>query len=131
MGLHTVSAREMTIDIEPEDSPKSNTSKNIKRGGKEAYYSDIVGDYIKDAITGAQHPWRIGTINEERFFRVVITCPSVDGYRKGRYDTSFGRGTHKAFYDSPEAYMKHNHCALDNVVIEAWHEQQQKFDVDM
>jgi len=83
------------------------------------YYSDIVGEYIKDAITGVQYPYRVGTKGEESFFRVVITTTPTSQARS----SVIGRGVHKAFYDSPHSYMKHHNCVLDEEFVENWYEQ--------
>ena len=87
------------------------------------YYSDIVGECIKDAITGAKYPWRVGSVNEQRFFRVMCTTSFVDPTRKGMYDSYAGRSARKAFYEDPYAYMQHRKIELDEDIVKKWYDK--------
>ena len=89
-----------------------NTSYNYKR--RRCYYSNIVGVFIVDAITGENYPWRVGSKDESRFFKVTNT---VNDYN---YQS---RDSRKAFYDSPYAYMNHNRIELDNEFLNNWYEK--------
>ena len=97
---------------------------------QDCYYSDTVGSYIKDAITGAKHPWRVGSYDEQRFFRVIYTADSANSVRKGLYDNYSKRTSRKAFYESPYAYlhhMRHQDIELDEAIIKSWYEKLEKF----
>ena len=114
-------------EISPVKSPKSSAFNNIKRSSSNSiYYSDTVGEYIKDAITGALQPWRVGSKDEDKFFRVIITTQSADAARKGNINNTMGRGAHKAFYETPLVYMKHNHCVLNEEFVSNWYEIQKE-----
>jgi hypothetical protein len=88
---------------------------------RKEFYSDIVGEYIVDAKTGAKYPWRVGSLDERRFFRVTNTVVSINYSRKGIWDNSQGRSSRKAFYENPYAYMKHCNIRLDQDLIKAWY----------
>ena len=94
--------------------------KNVKKSSKTTYYSDIVGDSIKDAVTGATYPWKVGSKEEEKFFRVIITSNPSELIAKGKMHNTMGRGVHKAFYDSPKSYMEHHKCILDDNLTKEW-----------
>ena len=76
------------------------------------YYSNIDGGYILDAVTGAKYPWKVGSFDEQRFFRYI----DVTG-RNGTY-------TQKAFFENPCAFMKHmkhNNLDLGEDYIQEWY----------
>ena len=97
-----------------------------KRRKKECYYSDIVGDYIVDAITGEKYPWRVGTLNERRFFKVTDTTITVNYTRKGNYNSYEGRSSHKAYYENPHAYMRYKMIELDEEFVNEWYNKMDK-----
>jgi len=93
---------------------------------KQTYYSNIVGEYIQDAITGAKYPWKVGSLNERRFFKVISTNAHSNLERKGVSDSSGNRSSMQAFYDSPQAYMKYHNVTLNKETIDNWYLQIQK-----
>ena len=102
------------------ETEKPIINKNMKKSSRTTYYSDIVGESIKDAVTGATYPWKVGSKEEEKFFRVIITCNPSELIIKGKINNTMGRGVHKAFYDSPKSYMEHHKCVLDDNLIKEW-----------
>ena len=66
---------------------------------KKVYYSDIQGILIKDGITGENYPWKVGTIDEQRFFKVK------DNSLIDKYDSTFQEG-HTVYYKNPEDYIE-------------------------
>ena len=102
----------------------SNISK-VKKG-KDCYYSDVVGRYIVDAITGAKYPWNVGSLDEQRFFKVTDTTNNVDRSRKGEYNCYHGRTSRKAFYENPHAYMKFSRIELDDDLINEWYDKRER-----
>jgi len=84
------------------------------------FNSDIQGSAIKDAITGELYPWKVGSYDEQRFFKVK------DNSLLNKYDSEFQEG-HTLFYKNPEEYMNFNNVELDDNIIEEWHERQKKF----
>jgi hypothetical protein len=127
MGYLTVSQSYDPNDMDENNqslTPKQSSS-NFKK--QNCYYSDVVGEYIKDAVTGAKYPWRVGSLDEQRFFRVTYTIGYVDPSRKGVYN-SMGRSSKKAFYENPDAYLKHVKYSveLDQETINAWYNKQEE-----
>tara|TARA_R110002074_G_scaffold159161_1_gene316489 strand:+ start:333 stop:671 length:339 start_codon:yes stop_codon:yes gene_type:complete len=89
---------------EPSDIIIPVINKNVKKSSRNTYYSDVVGELIKNAVTGATYPWKVGSKEEEKFFRVITAS----------------NGNHKAYYDSPKCYMEHHKCVLDDSLIKKW-----------
>ena len=118
MGYLTASQSFDPRDSEVYDDCEEETYVTKK---KKEYYSDVVGDYIVDAITNAKYPWRVGTYDEKRFFKITNTVRNVNAERKGTYDNSEGRISHTAFYETPHAYMKHCGATLDEDYVKSWY----------
>jgi len=98
---------------------------------KKEHYSDIIGNNIVDARTGAKYPWKVGSFDERRFFIVTNTVPFHNFERKGTYDNYSRRSSCKAFYESPYAYMKHCNVELDEDFVKAWYEKKNKLYLGM
>lgn len=86
---------------------------------KNSYYpSNIVGQLIVDAVTGAEYTWKVGSYQELRFFKVTDTSDIMESNGK----KSFNKKTPNfLYYESPEAYMKHKDVILEESVVENWH----------
>lgn len=105
--------------------------KNIKRDNdnmdentvyepyKKVYYSDVVGDSIVDAITGAKYPYKVGSVDEHKFFKVRSTTAYKNYSAKMQYPPS-ASFTNQAFYETPDAYMNHCYVKLSSDIIENW-----------
>ncbi len=89
---------------------------------KKVYYSDVVGSMILDAITGAKYPYKVGTINENKFFKVRSTTAYKNRSAKMEYPAC-ASVTNQAFYESPEAYMNHHYVKLSDDIVKNWHER--------
>ena len=85
--------------------------------GVRRYPSDNVGLYIVDAITGAKYPWRVGTKDENRFFKVK-DVGNIVGFKSKNYGY---RVSHKLYYETPTDYMKHRGVKLDKITIQNWY----------
>ena len=98
---------------------KSNSGASKKP--RERYYaSDIVGNYVVDAMTGAKFPWKVGKQGENRFFKVVDTANRVD-FRSQDYGR---RVSHKLYYETPYHYMAHRNVELSDDFIKEWYMKQ-------
>ena len=71
------------------------------------------GAYIRDAVTGTYTPYRVGSQNEERFWK--MTPPGQSGEAP------------KCFYVSPESYEKDHKCCVSDTEKRLWHVIQQTF----
>lgn len=90
------------------------------------YYSNIVGQYIVDAKTGSKYPWKVGSLDESRFFRVTNTVPIQNFEQKGRHNSYIGRSASKAFYENPHVYMKHCGVEFDDEYLRSWYEKKNR-----
>ena len=91
-------------------------------GNCEVYYSDIVGDSIRDAITGAKFPWKVGSFDERRFYKVRSTTAYANPKAKGTQDPG-NRCARQAFYENPFSYMNHHEVYLEESVVKAWYDK--------
>ena len=86
---------------------------------KKVYYSDIQGTLIKDAITGEILPWKVGSFDEVRLFKVK------DNSLLNKFDSTY-QESHTMYFKSPHEYMEFNSTNLDLEIIENWTKRQEK-----
>jgi hypothetical protein len=86
---------------------------------KKVYYSDIVGSPIVDAITGAKYPFKVGSTDENKFFKVRSTIAYKNRSAKMDY-LPCASVTNQAFYESPTAYMDYHCVKLSADIIDKW-----------
>lgn len=72
--------------------------------------SDRFGSFIRDAESGSYYKNKVGSLDEDLFFKVSIST--------GEINTT--NGINNAFYMSPQHYMKHFMCELSQDVITNW-----------
>lgn len=83
------------------------------------YYSDREDSYITNAKTGEKYPWKVGSKDEERLFKVKNTSMDARFHQ--------GRGSLTAYYDSPQQYMKLNNVDLPEEIIKKWENRVENF----
>lgn len=72
------------------------------RGGEKrmkrprSFSSNVQGHYIVNAVTGAEYPWRVGSLCEDLLWKVCDARAS-----RGKYEPDF------YFYDSPQQAAEH------------------------
>ena len=72
------------------------------RGGEKrmkrprSFSSNVQGHYIVNAVTGAEYPWRVGSMCEDLLWKVCDARAS-----RGKYEPDF------YFYDSPQQAAEH------------------------
>jgi hypothetical protein len=76
----------------------------------EVYTSSDTGTNIRDAETGHYYNERVGSSDEDLYFKVVLAT----GECKSRNNSS------TMFYSSPRHYMSHMRCDLDPKEIAKW-----------
>jgi hypothetical protein len=74
-----------------------NNSGKVKRAKIDLYASGGVGSNIRDAETGEYYKYKVGSLDEELFFKVSMAT--------GECKNKLGSNT--LFYSSPEQYMAH------------------------
>ena len=86
---------------------------------KKVYYSDILDSPIINAITGEKYPYKVGSKDETRFFKVKSTTAYKNRSAKLQYPANAST-TNQAFYENPEQYMRHQNVKLSNDIVFNW-----------
>jgi hypothetical protein len=102
--------------------------KFVNRVKKSVYYpSNTPDSFIKNAITGTVYPWKVGSKDSKRLFKVVDTLGLHDNQgiklpgRKRRSDVGqVNPNPNHLYYDSPEEFMRHRNCTVTPALIESW-----------
>jgi len=81
--------------------------KNVEIG---MYGSGGPGSPIRNAETGEYYKYKVGTMDEDLFFKTMI---------------STGPGNLTLFYDSPSQYERHQYVTLDDVIKTRWENKRQ------
>lgn len=90
-------------------------SKNLS---KQYFANNIHRTPIRNAMTGDRYNYRVGTIDEKRFWTVMVpNCNNETGITESV----------KLFYDNPEQYEKHRNVELSRDVKEKWHNDNIEF----
>ena len=63
---------------------------------------------IRNAETGEYYKYKVGSMNEDLFFKVIISTSEVPS------------GPLTLFYDSPEHYERHQYVELDGLTKQKW-----------
>jgi hypothetical protein len=90
-------------------------NENNERIKVEVYSTDSTpGAKIRDAITGLRHNQKVGSYDEDLFFKVRMPIFA---------DNSMAT---TVYYDSPEAFERHQHISLKPEEKARWSEKQQE-----
>jgi hypothetical protein len=100
-GYHTIKRK---VDF------NNGTSKIMDIG---VYGSGSHESPIRNAETGEYYKYKVGTFDEDLFFKVMI-CTG-----------EFPSGPLTLFYDSPQHYERHQYTDVDNVQKKLWEERKQ------
>jgi hypothetical protein len=76
----------------------------------EFYTSGDRGTRIRDAVTGLYYSDKVGSFNEDKFFKVSLAtgqCRSKNG-------------SHMLFYQTPQQHMTHFATQLNPAIIQKW-----------
>lgn len=79
--------------------------------------------FIRNAVTGLEYPYRVGTTESLQLFKVVDTLGVYDsnGVKLNKKSASFpNRNPNHCYYDSPEQYMTHSRNRLDPELVKRW-----------
>ena len=82
----------------------------LKKTRIDVYTSGDIGSSIRDAETGAYYMSKVGSADEDLFFKV--------GLATGECTSKNNSST--LFYSSPNHYMSHMQCELDEETIARW-----------
>lgn len=76
------------------------------------YSSGNIGSYIKNAETGESYNYKVGSKDEDLFFKVSHSTGE------------FKSGPLTLFYETPEHFERHQLVTLDNNIIQSWNRRQ-------
>lgn len=110
------------------DRDNNEKDKFVNRVKKRSYYpSNTPDSFIKNAVTGTAYPWKVGSKDSKRLFKVVDALGLHDKQgiklpgRKRRSDVvQANPNPNHLYYDSPEEFMRHRNCTVSPVLIERW-----------
>lgn len=109
------------------------TRKSFKTGRRKYYPSNKSHSFIYNAITGEQYPWRVGSRDQSRLYKIVDatgTCDS-DGYVISSRKESTNPNPNHLFFDSPEECMKHLRIKIAPENIAIWRAKfKERFTID-
>ncbi len=121
----------MNYVLELEDAAVGDETFTRTFGGKtkHPFYhpSNTPDTLIKNAVTGVFYPWKTGSVESRRLFKIVDSL--------GRYDSSGVKlkptspnypnpNPNQCYYDSPQQYMTHTRCVVKPELIESWKTRQ-------
>jgi hypothetical protein len=111
------------------DQVKTEEKKYVSK--KSSFHpSNVQGKLIKNAITGVEYPWRVGSNDARRLFRVVDTTGTCDNTgrrlktKAAEYPNS---NPNHCYYDSPQQFMSHRKMTVSSELVERWQRTQQEF----
>lgn len=110
--------RKLMEDMKLADKGYQCVKRKVMRGevcktAKIEYYTTnyTPGIKIRDAITGMRYKHLVGSRDEDLFFKVRLSNGET------------GSDPPLLFYESPESYEKHQHCALSDTIKSVWREK--------
>lgn len=74
------------------------------------YTSGGFGNFIRDAESGTYYKNKVGTLDEDLFFKVCLSTGEIKS----------SNGSNKLFYLTPYHYMKHLMCEVSQDTIREW-----------
>jgi hypothetical protein len=111
---------EQTMDLSKYDGDGYDnvvvTINQSKKIGRQSYFpSNKENSFIVNAETGEAYPWRVGSRDSCRLFKMVDSTGTCDsnGFKMNHNDDAYpNRNPNHIYYDSPEQYMKHQRTTL-------------------
>jgi hypothetical protein len=88
----------------------NNRTKKIELG---VYGSGSQESPIRNAETGEYYKYKVGTMDEDLFFKTMISTGEIPS------------GPLTLFYDSPDQYERHQGLVLDNLIKKRWENKRQ------
>jgi hypothetical protein len=107
---------------------------DVKTYIKKPYYypSNVAGSHIKNAVTGVEYAWRVGSFDSQRLFKVVDTIGNYDCNGKkinvNSKDYPNPMANH-CYYDNPQQYMTHRRTRVNPLLVSQWEAKQSEFRV--
>ena len=108
---------------------RSRQQPEVRHKPKHSFYhpTNTPDTFIKNAVTGVLYPWKTGTLDARRLFKMVDTTGyyDADGVKMRPTSEHYPNpNPNQCYYDSPLQYMTHTRHVLNPEFIEQWNEQQ-------
>jgi hypothetical protein len=112
--------------------PKQDNESFTQQTAKKPFYypSNVPNHFIKNAMTGVNYPWRVGSLDASRLFKVVDTIGNYDssGFKIKPNSNSYPNpNPNQCYYDSPQQFMTHRKMTVQPELIERWQTVQEGF----
>jgi hypothetical protein len=91
----------------------NNNKKKVEKVEIGVYGSGSQESPIRNAETGEYYKYKVGTMDEDLFFKVMVSTGEVLS------------GPLTLFYDSPEHYERHQYLELDTLTKKRWEVKRQ------
>ncbi len=136
-------------DNDLEDAYSYDERTSVYKGGKNKmvyFASNVQNNFIRNASTGVQYPFRVGSKESRQLFKIVDTTGRYDANGKKIYPLRYRTGKGKKqdsssfeilpnpnpnhlYYDTPEEYVSHVYAKqrmtanLNPDFVKRWHER--------
>ena len=98
---------------------------------KRKYYTSNSPDsFIKNAITGALYPYKVGSNDSRRLFKIVDTTGNYDNdgvrIKKPKFrgkEYCINSNPNHLFYNTPEECMRHMRVTFQPAFLEQWNKR--------
>jgi hypothetical protein len=98
---------------------------------KPTYYpSNIPDSFIVNAVTGVAYPWKVGSNDSKRLFKVYDTLGLHDKHgvkipkrvkNNSRFQKSeINPNPNQLYYESPQEFMRHQRYTVNPELINSW-----------
>jgi hypothetical protein len=96
-------------------------------GKKPLYHTSNGQDQIiVNAVTGVAYPWRTGTLEAKRLFKIVDTLGTYDSSGKKMKSNALPNSSpNHCYYDSPQQFMNHRKLTVQPAFIQQWEATQE------
>lgn len=99
-------------------------------GKKTVYYpSNSQGQFILNAVTGIEYPYRTGSLEARQLFKVVDTIGTCDnkGFKLKKNALEYPNPSpNHCYYDNPQQYVTHRRMTVQPELIERWNKTQEE-----
>ena len=106
------------------DLNDTNPEKDLVVRERAYFPTNNIMDYVRNAVTGFQYPYRAGTFETFRLYKVFDTTGRCDKNGIIRLENEkVNDSPNILYYDSPEQYMKHRKVKISQVDVNNWYDR--------
>lgn len=101
-----------------------NRSSISVRTANKYYPSNVMNQLIVNAITGVKYPYRVGSKESLRLYKVTDTTGAYNSHGKKKYTDDLKLGQHPNpnhyYFDNPAEYMQDRNCHRHAESCDEW-----------